>query len=59
LTADGNTLYGTTSLFGANGYGYGTVFALNPTPEPSTLTLLGVGAMGLVAYVWRRRRAKP
>ena len=28
------------------------------TPEPSTLTLLGVSAMGLIAYFWRRRRAK-
>ena len=27
-------------------------------PEPSTLALLGVGALGLIAYVWRRRRAK-
>ena len=27
-------------------------------PEPSTLALLGVGAMGLIAYVWRRRRAR-
>jgi autotransporter-associated beta strand protein len=24
-------------------------------PEPSTLALLGVGALGLLAYVWRRR----
>lgn len=25
-------------------------------PEPSTLTLLGIGAVGLVGYRWRRRR---
>ena len=24
-------------------------------PEPSALALIGVGAMGLLAYVWRRR----
>ncbi|MGA2068388.1 MAG: PEP-CTERM sorting domain-containing protein [Thermoguttaceae bacterium] len=27
------------------------------TPEPSTLALLGAGAVGLLAYGWRRRRA--
>ncbi len=27
------------------------------TPEPSTLALFGVGAIGLLAYRWRRRRA--
>jgi hypothetical protein len=27
-----------------------------PAPEPSTLTLAGVGALGLAGYVWRRGR---
>jgi hypothetical protein len=27
-------------------------------PEPSTFTLLGIGAIGLLAYEWRRRKAK-
>ena len=30
---------------------YGT-----PTPEPSTLVLLTVGLIGLLAYAWRKRR---
>ncbi len=28
-----------------------------PTPEPSTFVLLVAGAIGLAAYVWRRKRA--
>jgi hypothetical protein len=31
-------------------------FSFTPAPEPSTLALLGVGTVGLLACVWRRRK---
>jgi hypothetical protein len=42
-------------------YSSGQSFALDnmvfaPVPEPSTLALLSVGSLGLLAYVWRRRK---
>jgi hypothetical protein len=37
----------------ASAAAYGTV-----TPEPSTFALLGVGAASLLAYAWRRQRAR-
>jgi probable HAF family extracellular repeat protein len=43
--------------------GYGSspngisAFLLTPIPEPSTLALLGIGILGLLAYAWRRRKS--
>jgi len=48
LLLNGSTLYGTTSTGGA--YNDGVVFSLTvAVPEPSTLALVGLGAIGLVA----------
>jgi probable HAF family extracellular repeat protein len=41
---------------GRNAAGQGFAFLLTPIPEPSTLALLGAGAVGLLLFVWRRRR---
>ena len=35
-----------------------TTEAIDPIPEPSTLVLFGVGFLGLVGYVVRRKRRK-
>ena len=34
----------------------GTSLGINAVPEPSTLVLIGVGIVSLVAFTWRRRR---
>jgi probable HAF family extracellular repeat protein len=43
---------------GINPSGQTDAFLLTPTPEPSTVALLGAGAVGLLGYAWRRRKQK-
>jgi probable HAF family extracellular repeat protein len=40
---------------GTNPEGQNVAFLLTPVPEPSTLALLGIGAVSLIGYAWRRR----
>ena len=58
-SANGSTLYGMTLNGGANNDG--TVFALQLVPEPSSVVLLGLGAIALAATAlrrhWRKRAA--
>jgi uncharacterized repeat protein (TIGR03803 family) len=54
LTLSGSTLYGMTQNGGSTGSG--VIFSFT-VPEPSTLALLGGGALGMLVYRrWRRRR---
>jgi hypothetical protein len=47
--------------FSGNDFALDDIFlegpSLGPVPEPSTLTLLGIGIAGMAGYVWRRKRA--
>jgi len=42
--------------YGRNAAWQSHAFLLTPTPEPSALVLLGMGAFALLAYAWQRRR---
>ena len=41
---------------GPNNQANGLFGVISPVPEPSTLALLGGGAIGLSVYTWRRRK---
>jgi probable HAF family extracellular repeat protein len=41
--------------YGTNPSGQTDAILLTPTLEPSTFVLLGMGAVALTAYTWRRR----
>jgi hypothetical protein len=43
--------FGSTGIFGVSG-------TPSPAPEPSALALAGIGAVGLIGYVWRRRLSR-
>jgi probable HAF family extracellular repeat protein len=43
--------------YGVDSAGETHAFLLTPIPEPSSLGLLIAGAVGLLTYVWRRRRS--
>jgi hypothetical protein len=35
-----------------------TAYAMSPVPEPSTFAMMATGVFGVLAYTWRKRRAR-
>jgi hypothetical protein len=53
-TVDVNDLTIVLSNFGTT---YGASSGIQGVPEPSTLAPFGIGALSLLAFVWRKRRS--
>ncbi len=53
-TLPGSTFPGFTGAIGDSAF-FGNVSFGILIPEPSTVVLLGIGAVSLLAYAWRRR----
>ena len=57
FASDGNTgSYGFGYAYGSGGTMEVTNFTTLPSPEPSSIALLGCGLFGLMAYAWRKRK---
>lgn len=54
LFQTGDVVFGAQARGGVGMYG---IAAINPVPEPTSLTLLGIGAVSLFGYGLRRKRA--
>lgn len=52
----GNVIAFTASFGGSEGIFLATPEPIYSNPEPSSLVLFGVGILGTLAYVWRRRK---
>lgn len=51
-----NMVNGGPTQWWGNGYALHTVEFMQTVPEPSSVTLIGAAAFGLLAYAWRKRK---